>query len=66
MSTNVGGIARPAPLVGGLFCSDAARDWDWEGIRVGGRLHLYCYLRDAVVALAPFELEVSPRLPIPK
>jgi len=61
-------VNRPdcSPLVGGLFCSDAARDWDWEGIRVGGRLHLYCYLRDAVVALAPFELEVSPRLPIPK
>jgi len=48
---------RPGPLVAGLFCSDADRDWDWEGYRAGGKLHLYCYLRDTVVALAPFEFE---------
>lgn len=45
------------PLVAELFCADAERDWDWEGIRIGNKLHLYCYLRDAVVALAPFELD---------
>lgn len=45
------------PLVGELFCADANREWDWEGIRIGNKLHLYCYLRDAVVALAPFDLE---------
>jgi hypothetical protein len=49
---------RHWPLVGGLFVSDTDRDWDWEGIRIGKRLHLYCYLRDTVVALAPFELDV--------
>lgn len=47
---------RSWPLVAELFCADATRDWDWEGIRIGGRLHLYCYLRDSVVALAPFEI----------
>ena len=40
-------------------CSDAIalhlRDWDWEAIRAGGKLHLFCYLRDGVIALAPFE-----------
>jgi hypothetical protein len=49
--------SRHWPLLGELFCADADRDWDWEGIRVGNKLHLYCYLRDVVVALAPFELE---------
>lgn len=56
----VGGVRlRPGSglLVAGLFCNDADRDWDWEGYRAGGKLHLYCYLRDTVVALAPFDLE---------
>ena len=50
------GPARHA-LVGELFCADAERDWQWEGILAGGKLHLYCYLRDTVVALAPFDVE---------
>jgi len=50
-------LGRQWPLVAELFCGDAAREWDWEGIRVGGKLHVYCYLRDCVVALAPFDLE---------
>lgn len=25
---------------------------DWEALRAGGRLHLFCYLRDSVLALA--------------
>lgn len=25
---------------------------DWEALKAGGRLHLYCYLRDSVLALA--------------
>ena len=66
MSGNAPTTARPAgrdaprgqwPLVAELFCRDATREWDWEGIRIGGKLHLYCYLRDGVVALAPFDLE---------
>lgn len=48
---------RSWPLLAELFCAEADRDWDWEGIRVGGKLHLYCYLRDTVVPLAPFDLE---------
>ena len=48
---------RAWPLVAELFCDDAGRDWQWEGVRVGGKLHLYCYLRDGVVPLAPFDLE---------
>ena len=44
-------------LVAELFCADVEREWQWEGILAGGKLHLYCYLRDTVVALAPFELE---------
>ncbi len=28
---------------------DAADDWDWEAFRVGGRLFLYCYLRETVL-----------------
>lgn len=51
------GACRSWPLVAELFCDDAGRDWQWEGMRIGGRLHLYCYLRDGVVPLAPFELE---------
>ena len=50
MSGNAPTTARPAGR-------DATREWDWEGIRIGGKLHLYCYLRDGVVALAPFDLE---------
>lgn len=53
--------ARPGrswPLVAELFCDDASREWDWEGIRVGGKLYLYCYLRGTVVALAPFDFEI--------
>jgi hypothetical protein len=54
--TAAASACRSWPLVAELFCADAARDWDWEGIRVGGKLHLYCYLSDGVVALAPFEI----------
>jgi len=25
---------------------------DWEALRAGGRLHVFCYLRDTVLALA--------------
>lgn len=28
---------------------------DWEALRAGGRLHLFCYLRDTVIALALFD-----------
>lgn len=49
---------RTWPLVAELFCDDASREWDWEGIRVGGKLHLYCYLHGTVVALAPFDFEI--------
>jgi len=45
------------PLMGELFCPDAERDWDWEGIVAGGKLYLFCYLRDRVLRLAPFDLE---------
>ena len=24
-------------------------DWDWEAFRVGGKLYLYCYLRETVL-----------------
>lgn len=34
------------------------RDWDWEGARVGGKLHLFYYFRNWAVALTP--LEVAP------
>lgn len=51
------GGCRSLPLVAELFDSEAERDWEWEGFRAGGKLHLYCYLRDDVIALAPFELE---------
>jgi hypothetical protein len=33
-------------------------DLDWEALKAGRRLHLYCYLRDTVVALALFETAV--------
>jgi hypothetical protein len=51
------GACRSWPLVAELFCEDANRDWQWEGVRAGGKLHLFCYLRDEVVPLAPFELK---------
>lgn len=51
------GDGRSWLLVGGLFDGQADRDWAWEGFRAGGKLHLYCYLRDDVIALAPFELD---------
>lgn len=53
----VPGACRSWPLVAELFEGAADRDWEWEGFRAGGKLHLYCYLRDDVIALAPFELE---------
>jgi hypothetical protein len=34
------------------FAAEPARapeDWDWEAFRVGGKLYLYCYLRETVL-----------------
>ena len=28
---------------------------DWEALKAGPRLHLYCYLRDTVLALASLD-----------
>jgi hypothetical protein len=46
--------ATPAPDAAGLM-THHLRDWDWEALRANGKLHLFCYLRDGVVALAPFD-----------
>jgi hypothetical protein len=50
------GVAARWPLVAELFSPDPARDWDWEGLRANGKLYLFCYFGDTVVALAPFDL----------
>lgn len=51
------------PRIGELYGVDAEREGQWEGMRVGNRLHLYCYLRGMVVALTP--LDLAPERPEP-
>jgi hypothetical protein len=29
---------------------------DWEALKAGGRLHLFCYLRETVLALASLDV----------
>lgn len=46
----VADAAGADPWASEPFRADA--DLDWEALRVGSTLHLYCYLRDTVLALA--------------
>lgn len=32
---------------------------DWEALRAGGRLHLFCYLRDTVLAVLVHEVRAA-------
>lgn len=54
-------LPGPIPRIGELYGADAERDGEWEGMLVGKRLHLYCYLRGMVVALAPLDCATEPR-----
>jgi hypothetical protein len=49
---------RTAQLVLDALPLQDGAGWDWEGARVGGKLHLFYYFRDWAVALTP--LEVAP------
>jgi hypothetical protein len=46
-------IDEPAPHAGEPLQFEGGLDW--EALKAGRRLHLYCYLRDTVVALALFD-----------
>lgn len=48
---------QPALPGASALATDLDRDWEWEGVRVGNKLHLFCYLQDRVLALEPVELE---------
>lgn len=41
---------EPDPQAGEPLRDDG--NLDWEALRAGGRVHLFCYLRDRVLALA--------------
>ena len=42
--------AEPDPWADEPLRADG--ELDWEALKAGGRVHLYCYLRDRVLALA--------------
>lgn len=46
-------VAEPDPWDGEPLRHDGPLDW--EAFRSGGRLHLYCYLRDCVLSLASLD-----------
>ena len=46
----IAGAVEADPWAGEPFQPDA--NLDWEALRAGSTLHLYCYLRDTVLALA--------------
>lgn len=43
----------PDPWAGEPLALDG--ELDWEALKAGHRLHLYCYLRDHVLALASLD-----------
>ena len=45
--------SEPDPWAGEPLRHDGPLDW--EAFKSGGRLHLYCYLRDCVLSLASLD-----------